>query len=207
MEINGQSIVTEFLKDLDKYLKDEFKQLECRDVAKIYSTLFDELKRYRGTSTGFDGLTEFIIFRFLIHQLGGNFEEIPKTRLTTEFARGNLKLRQGLPIGEKRPTHKPDITLFKENKLAAVIEIKAHIKDAVTYDKAMDIFTEIHKDHDIRALLITFDHANITEKTRQKIHEHKASNPWLDCVVLDEDERFLYEILEKSLNLKEVLRQ
>ncbi len=208
MEINAQSIVTNFLKDLDKYLEDHFKQLKCRDIGKIYSTLYDDLKHYRGTSTGFDGLTEFIIFRFLIHQLGGNFEEIPKTRLTSEFSRGNLLLRQGRPIDKKRLDHSPDITLFKNENLVAVIEIKAHIKDERTYNEAMEIITEIKNvKNDIRALLIIFSPANITSKCWQKMHDQRASYPWFDWVVLEEDEGLLYEIVEKSLNLNEVLRQ
>lgn len=207
MEIKGQSIVTEFLKNLDKYLKDEFKQLQCRDVAKIYSTLFGELKRYRGTSTGFDGLTELIIFRFLIHQLGGNFKEIRINDLTSQFSRGNLLLRQGLPIDEKRPPKKPDISLFKENKLAAVIEIKSHIKDERTYDVAVDILGKIREDHDVRALLISFSPDNITKRCCKKMHDQRASNPWFDWVVLEKDERLLCEVLEKSLNLSEILRQ
>ena len=151
-----------FLSGLDKYLEDNWEKLTCNDIADIYFDFGRDLKTYRGTSTNFVGLSELIVFRFLVHQLGGMF--IPKWGIpnnnqktpdtcdvetdTAEFTNGKFILQQGFKL---KPTkYRPDIAIWNSDKtkLIGIIQIKAYLTYGTkTFDDEMKIFEEIKKEY------------------------------------------------------------
>jgi|AP45_3_1055517.scaffolds.fasta_scaffold308527_2 hypothetical protein len=96
MEPKPYAFAEGLLKPLDDYLKENLHQLTCQDIRCLYEGFFDSLKDYRGTSTGFFGLSEFLVFRPLIHLLGAERNASQdEGRHTYSFGTGALRISQG----------------------------------------------------------------------------------------------------------------
>ena len=76
-----------YLEEMDKFIAKNYRILTCGDIHDIYFDFLQVLKEFRGTSTGFTGLSELLILRFLYHQLGGSFKihDVPDTDELKEF--------------------------------------------------------------------------------------------------------------------------
>jgi hypothetical protein len=59
------SIGENFLKNLDKIIDKRKFELSCNDINEIYGEFWDNLKEIRGNSSGFTGLSEFLIFSMI----------------------------------------------------------------------------------------------------------------------------------------------
>ena len=125
---NALNINKRYLEEIDKFIKKNYQTLKCSDIADIYFQLWQVLKEFRGTSSGFTGLSELLIFRFLYHQLGGFFKPHDFTRDLKDFicqSDNKLQIGQEIPvdIGQKRRV-KPDVSVHYSKDLIAVIQIK-----------------------------------------------------------------------------------
>ncbi|MEO0101331.1 MAG: hypothetical protein ABIK84_02925 [candidate division WOR-3 bacterium] len=74
----GVKILRRAFEELDNLIKENWRSFTCHQIASIYHDFLFDMQRglrgLRGTATNFTGLSEFLIFRFLYHQLGGSFE-------------------------------------------------------------------------------------------------------------------------------------
>jgi len=50
-----------FLDDVDVYIKENLKNIRCTDIWKLYDDFVWALKDRKGTSSGFTGLSEYLI--------------------------------------------------------------------------------------------------------------------------------------------------
>jgi len=191
-----------FLSNLDNFLAQNYAQLKCREIHDIYSKFWDDLKRFRGTATNFTGLSEFLVFRFLIHQLGGSFVRTAVTKDTAEFAKGDLRLRQGLSTG-LRSRLRPDITVFKSGRLMAVIQIKLFLVNGQkTFQEEISNLQSLRSigSNDFLALLVIFDDYGFPQSL------HTVTIPQgFSWVLLKNNDNMLHRVLENSLKLSTLL--
>jgi len=163
----AQSIGTTFLSDLDRFLAQNWQQLRCRDIYDIYFKFWNDLKDFRGTSTNFTGLSELLVFRFIIHQIGGSFKKIPINKDTAEFANGNLRIRQGLSVPGMRC--RPDITIWKSEELIGVIQIKVFLVNGwKTFQGEMTTFNSLKKlySDELGTLLLIYDDYTVPKELK-----------------------------------------
>ena len=150
-----------YLEEMDKFIKKNYQTLRCSDVFDIYSHFRQSLKDFRGTSSGFTGLSEFLIFRFLYHQLGGSFKIHDVTDELKEFVSESYNnLRIGpipFKVGKRRIY--PDISIYHSENLLSVIQIKVYLtKGTKEVDGEIEILEELKTHYPkLQALLIIFE--------------------------------------------------
>lgn len=191
-----------FLEELDGFLAKNYPKLKCNDVRKIYFNFFDDLKDFKGNSNGFTGLAEYLIFRFLYHQLGGSFEPRDATPNIKEFVRDDLRIWLSMSVETNGNRHRPDIALWQGGNLMAVIQIKIYLTNGMKeVQKELKTFQSLRKinPRDFRALLIIYLLGK--GKVRQELDKQKDKNAWFDFLILGENNEFLTEKLRTSLLL------
>jgi len=131
---DARTICNNFLTDLDGFLHDNIDYLTCSDVHDIYSDFFRDLKDFKGNSSGFTGLSEYIIFRFILHLLGSSFVKVKKTDELYEFASkdGIYRIGQNTPLKTSSKRYYPDIIVYKKNLPILIIEIKIYLTNGIT---------------------------------------------------------------------------
>ena len=152
-----------YLEEMDKFIKKNYQTLRCSDVFDIYSQFRQSLKDFRGTSNGFTGLSEFLIFRFLYHQLGGSFKihDVTDSDELKEFVSESYdNLRIGpipFKVGKRRIY--PDISIYHSENLLSVIQIKVYLtRGTEEVDREIEILEELKIRYPkLQALLIIFE--------------------------------------------------
>ena len=152
------NISRKFLKEVDGYLAKSWQSLRCLDIHGLYFEMFNGLKEFKGNSSGFTGLSELLIFRFLYHQLGGLFEPPRKvTQDLWEFVSesiSSLRIRQSCPVTAGKKYY-PDIAVCKADKLLAVIQIKLYLTNGLKEaKKEVEVLEDLQRSHpEMQALL------------------------------------------------------
>ncbi|RJO62541.1 MAG: hypothetical protein C4542_03375 [Dehalococcoidia bacterium] len=190
----GAQVGAVFLSNLDKFLAQNWKQLRCSDICNIYYQFCDELKMFRGTSTNFTGLSELLVFRFLIHQLGGSFKKQDINKDIAEFTNSNLRIQQGFKLPGM--TFRPDITIWKLDKLIGVIQIKAYLSNGFkTFKSEMDIFNRIQEvyPYQFGKLMLIY---NTASKPKQLGKEPYINYPF---IYLQDEDRLFCETLKPCI--------
>ncbi|MEO0122157.1 MAG: hypothetical protein ABIK41_05380 [candidate division WOR-3 bacterium] len=119
----AHNIGLEFLQRMDAYLRQNLHSLSCGDICNIYLTFWENLKNFRGTSEGFTGLAEFLIFRVLYHLLeeeSGAFFPQSIGQLI-KFVNNNFQIGQNLPINIGNRRKRPDIVIYRNNPADLII--------------------------------------------------------------------------------------
>jgi hypothetical protein len=194
-----------FLVSLDEFLAANYQRLKCREICDIYYQFWHDLKDFRGTATGFTGLSEFLIFRFLYHQLGGGFERKDISRDLSEFVRREIRMGQGIPVqlGETKRT-RPDIVLYHEERLVAVVQIKLFVTGGLKeIEREMRTLKGLKQanPNNFRALLVIYSHRPPEGKVPLELRKHKDTNTWFDYVILEDNEELLQQRLSSALSL------
>jgi hypothetical protein len=202
---NALKIGKRFLKELDGFLAANYPILKCRDIHQIYFTFWNDLKCFKGNSNGFTGLSEYLIFRFLYHQLGDSFKAEEFTHDTKEFVRNDLRLRQSIAVRVNENRYFPDITIYKGDKdnLIAVIQIKVYLTHTMKeVQKEMETFRSLRKiaSRNFRALLIIYQTPG-RGKVMQELNKQKDENAWFDFLILGKNDELLAQKLRTSLLL------
>ena len=206
-ELRTPGFVNDFLGKVDCFIANNWKTLPCSCIHLMYSEQYDALKHFRGNSAGFTGYSEFLLFRFLYHQLGGQFVEknVDGSEYLHEFvASDNSEIRIGQSIPVKPNGNKiyPDIVVWKSDKLLSVAQIKLYLTNGANeLEHELINIDSIHSRwSDVRALLITYSKPSEKQtKLPQLIHEAVEERPWFQHLSLKANPDLLFQEFEKSL--------
>lgn len=199
MTFDGKDICRGFLDDLDVYLADNLDELTCSDIYDIYSDFFSYLKEFKSNSSGFTGLSEFLIFRIIYHLLGGSFKkvQISKDLIAFESDDGIYRIGQSIPvIGSKK--HYPDIVVYKNNLPFIVCEIKLYLTSGMqTLMTDINKLTDINRHYPgVMGLFISYNRIPESGKIYKKLIEEKNSKNWLNHLILAENHQPIKEYLQ-----------
>jgi hypothetical protein len=208
---DGLTIGRKFLEDIDKFIANHYQTLKCDDIQKIYEKFFNDLKDFRGSSSGFTGLSELLIFRLLYHQLGGQFKEEDFKKTTMKWfvsTTNNLKIGQNIPIQINGKDRRPDIAIFHDNnELMGIVQIKIYpadgIKEVKEEIKTLEIFKKLHSN--LHALLIIFYEPSKQKKGKiiPELERQKRDKKWFNFIILQGNDRILANRLHQDLCLQE----
>lgn len=202
-----QAIGTNFLKEVDSFIAQHLKKIQCKDIYDMYSNFYWDLKFFQGNSNGFTGLSEYLIFRFIYNLLGGSFTVKSKTRDLKEF----ISPSQRICIGQNYPVNAdkryyPDVVIFSDDELVAVIQIKLYITNGTKeINKEIEIFNKLKKYHpNLQGLFLCFNSLSQKSKLLSKLNSESETNDWFNFLLLDKNEDLLYKILERELKLNKI---
>lgn len=207
-DINGR-----YLQEMDKFIERNYQTLKCDDIFEIYYRFRQLLKEFRGTSGGFTGLSELLIFRFLYHQLSGCFKIHNVTDELTEFvseSHEDLRISQNIPFEVGKRQVRPDISIYHSNNrpenLLSVIEIKIYPTRGIKeVDREMEILEELRRDSPKwQALLIIFEGLSTKGKIFRELEKQKNTKEWFDFLILKGSKELLAKKLHQSLNLERI---
>ena len=204
------NIGRKFLEYVDKFLAGNYQILTCADIHDIYSQFFWDLKEFKGNSTGFTGLSEYLIFRFLYYLLGGSFDRQRVTPDLWQFvskSHNDLRIGQSIPIPLNRKRCYPDIVIYHSGKLVVVIQIKLYITNSLKeVKKEMKTLEEIRKDHrDLLALMIIFSGLSEKGKVLPELRKERDNKAWFNFLVLKENNELLKQKLQDYLGLERIM--
>jgi len=163
--MSDRNLFKNFLVSINNYLKENLSTLKCKDIYDIYFQLSYDLKHLKGNSHGFNGYSEFLIFRFLFNQLGGLFKREELTKDIYQFYYSDIKIGQSIPIPVGRDNSGklvkkyPDVVVYKSDKLIAVTQIKIYLtRGEDEINNEMKTFNTLKKQHpEMRALLLIYN--------------------------------------------------
>lgn len=207
-----------FLKDLDDLIKDEWKNITCRDIAEIYNDFAisknSVMREYVGSGGNFTGLSEFLIARLVIAQLTQEY----KCNFTLERHNDwkyfidetkNITLYHDCKYQGVEPEIrklKPDIAIYKNNKVKFIIAIKiseSNAKIRAEIDKLIKFRRSIK---DVKCLLLVFYPKGKTFETINKKITDK-DKLWLKSIILynEQKDTFLCNKIKEALNFKSII--
>jgi hypothetical protein len=187
----AQSFGTEFLRNLDDFIGQYWKQMKCRDVYQIYHQFWNDLKDFRGTSTNFTGLTELILFRFITHQLGGAFKKQVINKDVAEFTNDRFTVRQCLSVPELKC--RPDITIWESDRMVGVIQIKAFLTNGwKTFQDEVTVLGMLREKYnlDLGTLIIIYDTYSMPKQLKISNHPY---------IFLKDNDTLLHIAIEKHI--------
>lgn len=199
----AREICNTFLNDIDGFLETNLDNLTCADIYNIYSNFYMDLKKFKGNSSGFTGLSEYLIFRFFYHIFGGSFKPIQITPDLYEFKSPNGKYRigQSIPIKIGNRKFYPDIVIYKNNALFLVAEIKLYLTSGIK-DLKNDIekLSEINNEYPgTKGIFISYNIIPLKGKIYKMLLDENESKDWFDYLILAENHNPLKTSLEKFL--------
>jgi len=209
MKTDGRSIGRAFLEEIDKYIEKNLNNLTCDDICKVYFDFFKDLKEFKGNSNGFTGLSEYLLFRFLYHLLGGSFSKTQTTRDLYEFFQpnSNIKIGQATRILVNTKRLYPDLAVWKDQELIAIGPIKIYLTKGTR-----EIEEELKKlDHlqshfgNLRALLIMFNRVPNAGKLAKYLEEESNRRQWFSYLFLHGNSQLLTEALGKGFGLERMI--
>jgi hypothetical protein len=147
------------------------------------------------------------MFRFLYHQLGGQFERSRLTKDLWEFrAKGDdrIRLGQNLLVEASSKKYRPDVVLFEGNKLLAAIQVKVYaVYGMRTIQEELGKLEDLKERYrDLRALLVFFDCLPERGKAKGYLKKEAERAGWWDFLVLRENDEPLAARIESILDLK-----
>lgn len=190
-----ENIVDDFLSETNKYIKKNLKSISCSELYLMYKTLSKALKKYRGNSSNFTGYSEYIIFRSILHSIGGGFEPIKQQGASTyEFFNKdkNLIISGGIKDSKLRP----DVVIRKGDKILHVTEIKLYpTSGSKTIKETFNKLHGIHNEHkSITGMIIVF-----SDKGKELLHNYEIKNRWFNYISLRNNENiFCDDFMLKS---------
>jgi len=201
MEDIQYTIGQNFLRDLDGFIHKEWLKLTCDDIHKIYSDFIFELKKYKGNSNGFHGLSEFLIFRYLFHKLGGEFGVNKISKDLCDFiskSEKNLRIGQSIPVHSYNKRHYPGIVIFDSDKLKSVIQIKIYITGGINeINHEINSLENIKQKYpDMRALLVIFNNISYLGTPVPYLENMRLEKKWFNYVILEGNLSYFGEVLD-----------
>lgn len=204
MTHEARKIGLNFLQGIDDYLAENLDDLRWSDMFDIYFGFFRDLKKYKGSSGGFTGLSEYIIFRYIYHLLGGSFENVRISQDLFEFQSddGVYRLGQNTPIQVESRRYYPDIIIYRNDIPVFVVEIKIYLTNGVqTLMGDINKLNEIHETYPTaKCLFINYTNIPKNGKIYPRLIEETEFKEWLDFVILDKNEQNIKENLEKYIS-------
>jgi len=200
---------------IDKWIEEHYKSITCEDIANTYWEFEETLKRYRSTCADFTGLSELLIFRILLHYLNEglgaklNTKYINKEKVYMEgdlipfIDEGKkLKIGQTLKIKlENARYKKPDISLFSNEKLYGVVQIKTYKVSPAAFKNEFDGLEVIKRIFpSMKALFVLY-----SGKIDDEYKKVMGKNQWCSIILERNKSKFIDE-LERALSLKQYVK-
>jgi len=207
----NDNIGRRFLEEVDSYVKNNLPTLTCMQVYDFYYRFFYDLKKFKGNSNGFTGLSEYLIFRSLYHLLGGSFEsrKVSGSNWINEFVsidNNQFRIGQGVPVNINGKKLYPDIIVYKDDRLRSVAQIKLYLTSGIK-----ELITEMEKYKAliakygyVKAFLIVFGLSK-EGKIFPHLRELQDKEPWFNFVILENNENLIITMLTNGLGLKELI--
>ena len=130
MNQDVRNIGLKFLQDIDAFIKDNIDNLSCDDISSIYSYFFEDLKKYKGNSHGFTGLSEYLVFRFVYNMLG-DLKPQKATHSTgvvfESTADSKLHIGQSMRVEIGKKLFYPDLAVMYAGELISIAQIKCYL--------------------------------------------------------------------------------
>jgi len=219
-----RKIYNDFFKGINCFIDKYYNSLTCNHIFESYMEFFNILKKFRGTSRNFTGLSEYFILKFILRQLGNKFNLKQKTTDISVFNSikdKDLIVGQGIglkidyeeiyPNGDfevpkkKESIKRPDISIHYKNKLIAVIEIKTYLTYKNTFNRTMKKLKEIHKCYsNDKGLIIIYHHPGQGSRLTE-IKDAKDSFEWFNYIILQKNETLFKDELQEKLALDEII--
>ena len=165
-----------WFKDLDEHIARNLHKLTCNNIKEMYFSLFGELKRWRSSSSGFTGFSEFLVFRTLYHTIGETFEAVETGDIGTDpiiFKSENYEIGQNVKRKLNEVNKFPDIYIERKGKLVSIIQVKIVTgggEKQIT--REVETFKLFRKSYpDIKGLFIVLIKQNFTEHKKQRLME------------------------------------
>ncbi len=126
---------------IDQYLNFNYDKLTTRDISNLYYGVFDAQKHLRGSSGGFTGFSEFLIFRLLVYTLEKDIKLNFKPEITKDSShtltftcdnKSKFKLTQGIDPHNDKIKIRPDILILKDEIPYSAAEIKVWLTERMT---------------------------------------------------------------------------
>jgi len=207
-----------FMRWIDDFISNHFQELRCSDVYDLYFNFTNELKNWKGTSSGFTGLSELIIFRMILNLFGKKFELIKRTPDTRAFRKGDIILASDVNAlidkREQKGRLKPDISIYKGNKLLVNMSIKIYVDSTEKIDSEIEKFKELRSTYPNMECLIIIYHLSRDERKSfndlknltcfKYLMEKKKEFNWINYLILQKNHRNFLEEIEKRLKLSKI---
>jgi hypothetical protein len=185
---------------MDKHIAENINKLTCNEIKEIYYfSLFGELKRWRSSSSGFTGFSEFLIFRSLYHTVGEIFKAVETGPIATQpiiFISENYELGQNVKRKIDSNKRTPDIYVEHNGKLISIIQIKLVTnqgeKEITQEVETFKLFKKCYPD--IRGFFIVFIKEGFTKDKEQRL-----GNVGYRTVILEDNETLISSILSQAI--------
>lgn len=191
----AQEISCEWLSNIDRHIAENLNKLTCNDIKEIYFSLFGELKRWRSSSSGFTGFSEFLVFRSLYHTIGETFKAVETGDISTSpiiFRSKNYEIGQNVKVKLDGVNKFPDIYVERNGRLISIIQIKIVTgggEKQIT--REVETFKLFRKSYpDIKGLFIVLIKETFTEHKEQRLRE-----AGYQTVILEDNETLISDIL------------
>lgn len=204
---NWKNILDTFLDGIDNYIKQHINTMTCDEVYEMYKYMFDVLKKYRGSSNGFTGFSELILFRVVYHILGGDFilGDYRGSRHLKYFVSKDNKLwigqNVGFDIGLTRKKY-PDIVICDMNgNIQTLIQIKLYLTNGKKeLQKVIELLRKFRSRYpDMRSLLIIYHYEpRQRSKLINELDTIKNNHNWFYYCILKGNQNKISSVL-KSL--------
>lgn len=198
----AKPIYNTFLKDLDKFLGKNLGNLTCADIREMYFDFYWELKNFKGNSSGFTGLSEYIIFRLIYNLLGGSFEKRAISQWLYEFVSTDkiYRIGQNTPITAGNQKFYPDIIVYKNDNPFLVIEIKIYltygIKTLMGDIDKLNVINSMYPNS--KGLFIIYDDISKGKAFERLKREIKLNNN-LNYIILEGNSRLFKKEIDNYL--------
>ena len=194
-----RDICRDWLSKIDRHIAENLNKFTCNDIKEMYFSLFGELKRWRSSSGGFTGFSEFLIFRLLYHTIGETFKAIETGNIGTNpiiFKSENYEIGQNVKINLNGKKKFPDIYVKRNGSLVSIIQIKIVTgggKKQIT--REIETFKLFRKSYpDIKGLFIVF-----LKETFTKYKEQRLVEIGYRPVILEDNNTLISDILRQII--------
>ena len=162
------------------------------------------MKEVKGNSEGFTGLSELIVFRYLLHHLGGSFEKKKISPQQFGFFTENFQVKCNYLISVDDKRYKPDILVFQSGDLVAFVSIKTYLpngkRTVLDEIEVMRKFKIIYPK--MKSLLIIFD--SQPQKIRkngvlEKLEETSKNKSWFSFLYLKNNSALFGKTIDQYL--------
>lgn len=207
---------------IDNFLKKNYKEITCSELAAIYFKFFLDLKNIKSNSGNFVGFSEFLILRTLLHVVNEEYYPMDKIQCNPKpidpkkpegkknpnigyFSFGNnndlIVSTESIEKDFCKKKKRPDIILYRNNwqQLIGIVSVKAcevsktYIKNEIKFLK--DLKEENKEKGEVKGLIVVFAKTKFKEK--ETVHQL-----WGDPEIHPKhNSKPISEVLRKELNL------
>ena len=168
-----------FLKEIDTFLKDNIDTLSCADISNIYSYFFEDLKKYKGNSNGFTGLSEYLIFRSVYNLIGELTPQKADRGTSMVFeskADTKLKIGQSMRVEIGKKLFYPDIAVLYAGELISIAQLKLYLtKGNKEIDDESTKIASLRKKYGKMAALLIMFQGPVNKDRLEKLKDENIS--------------------------------